>query len=114
MTNRPSQIDLAARASAVLAAALDGHNPRIQRHPDGKVTLRPGHEPSDLDLSIGMLMAVPVNEHHQIRAVALQAIEVIQWLAFRHDIDRDELIETLRRNTYGHIRAAEEAKDGKQ
>ncbi|WP_143336630.1 hypothetical protein [Corynebacterium pacaense] len=112
-TDRPSSLDLDARAAQVLTAALDGHNPRIAHNPDGSVSLRPSNNPSDLDVAICELLAVPVADHYQIKALAQQVIGVIQWISARHNIDQGELLETFRRNGYGHILAAEQTKESR-
>lgn len=105
------KINLNQRVAAVLLAALDGHNPNIERTPEGKLILHTGRGKSDLDLAVEELITIPADPRFIYRALALEAVHIMQWIAYRHDISHTELVETFQRNLIGHIKATAQDND---
>ena len=93
-----SHEDVPAAVATVLAAALDGHDPNRETLPDGSIRMHTGRGKSDLDITIEELRNIPVYPQVIYREFAQQSLVILHWIAWRHDIDRDELVATFRKN----------------
>lgn len=89
--------------AAVLLTALDGHNPNLEHKPDGTIVAHSGRGKSDLEMTIEELIDLPVHPKFTHRALAQEAVYLIRWIAYRHGITHEELVQTFQRNVQGHV-----------
>lgn len=88
-------------AANLLAAAIDGHNPRITRHSNGTTTVQPhkeGGPVSDLELLLQDLHNPRTNSQELCRELSQQAALLIVGLATHHHMEREDVISAVRQH----------------